>query len=46
MMLKPETAKIGGIITIIFSIFSIIIGGGLIIGMVLGVIGGILGLIS
>ncbi len=46
MMLKPKTAKIGGVITLIFSVFSIIIGGGFILGMVLGIIGGILGLIS
>ena len=46
MMLKPETAKIGGVITLIFSVFSIIIGGGFVLGMILGIIGGIVGLIS
>ncbi len=42
MMLKPETAKIGGVITLIFSVFTIIIGGGFILGMILGIIGRIL----
>jgi hypothetical protein len=35
---------IGGILVLIFSILSIIIGGGFIIGLILGIIGGALGL--
>jgi hypothetical protein len=40
----PGKETIGGILVIIFSIFSIIVGGGFILGLVLGVIGGVLGL--
>ena len=40
----PGKEVIGGILVIIFSILSIVIGGGFIIGLILGIIGGILGL--
>ena len=40
----PRKETVGGIIVIIFSILSIIIGGGFIIGLILGIIGGLLGL--
>ena len=35
---------IGGILVIIFSIISIVIGGGFLLGLILGIIGGVLGL--
>jgi Na+-driven multidrug efflux pump len=44
LMRKPEKAKIGAILVLIFSILSIVIGGGFVIGMILGIIGGALGL--
>ena len=44
LIYMPGKETIGGILVIIFSIFSIFIGGGFIIGLVIGVIGGILGL--
>lgn len=40
----PGREVIGGILVLIFSILSIIIGGGFIIGLILGIIGGALGL--
>ena len=44
LMRKPGKAKIGAILVLIFSILSIVIGGGFVIGMILGIIGGALGL--
>ena len=44
LMYIPGKATYGGILAIFFSIFSIIIGGGFIIGLILGILGGILGL--
>ena len=41
---RMETA--GGIIVIIFSVLSILVGSGWLIGLILGVIGGILGLLK
>ncbi|UCC33908.1 MAG: hypothetical protein JSW53_02590 [Candidatus Bathyarchaeota archaeon] len=40
----PGRETVGGVIVIIFSILSIFIGGGFLLGLVLGIIGGILGL--
>ena len=44
LIYMPGKETIGGIIVIIFSILSIFIGGGFLIGLILGIIGGILGL--
>ena len=44
LIYMPGKETIGSILVIIFSIISIIIGGGFIIGLILGIIGGILGL--
>ena len=44
LIYMPGKEVIGGIIVIIFSIFSIVIGGGFLIGLIIGIIGGILGL--
>ena len=44
MMMKPGKETAGGIIVLIFSILSIIIGGGFLIGMILGIVGGALAL--
>jgi hypothetical protein len=44
MIYRPGREMVGGILVIIFSILSIIIGGGFIIGLILGIIGGALGL--
>ena len=44
LIYMPEKETIGGILVIIFSILSIVIGGGFFIGLILGIIGGILGL--
>jgi hypothetical protein len=38
---KPETKKAWGILIIVFSIPSVITGGGFIIGFILGIIGGV-----
>ena len=40
----PGKETIGGILVIIFSILSIVIGGSFLIGLILGIIGGALGL--
>jgi hypothetical protein len=40
----PSKVRTGGIIVLIFSIISIIAGGGFVIGLILGLIGGILAL--
>jgi hypothetical protein len=44
LIYMPGKETIGGIMVIIFSIVSIVIGGGFLIGLILGIIGGILGL--
>lgn len=44
MYSKPRQAKAWGAIVLVFSLLSIIIGGGFIIGMILGIVGGALGL--
>jgi hypothetical protein len=38
---KPENKKAWGILIMVFSILSVITGGGFIIGFILGIIGGI-----
>lgn len=37
---KPASNKVGGAIVVVFSIFSVITGGGFIIGLIFGIIGG------
>lgn len=44
LIYMPGKEVAGGILVIIFSLFSIIIGGGFIIGLILGIIGGALGI--
>lgn len=44
LIYMPGKETIGGILVIIFSILSILIGGGFLIGLILGIIGGALGL--
>ena len=44
LICMPGKEIIGGILVIIFSILSIFIGGGFLIGLILGIIGGALGL--
>ncbi len=44
LIYMPGKETIGSILVIIFSIISIVIGGGFLIGLILGIIGGILGL--
>ena len=44
LRIKPAKKKVWGIIIVIFSIPSVITGGGLIIGFILGIIGGVLAL--
>jgi len=40
----PGKEVVGGILVIIFSLLSVITGGGFLIGLILGIIGGALGL--
>lgn len=44
LIYTPGKEMIGGILVLIFSIISIITGGGFFIGLILGIIGGALGL--
>lgn len=44
LIYTPGREMIGGILVLIFSIISIITGGGFFIGLILGIIGGALGL--
>jgi len=44
LIYMPGKEVIGGILVLIFSILSIVIGGGFLIGLILGIIGGALGL--
>ena len=44
LIYMPGKEVIGGILVLIFSILSIFIGGGFIIGLILGIIGGALGI--
>ncbi len=45
-LIKTGRSKAGGIIVIIFSLFSIVSGGGFIVGLVLGVVGGMAGIVG
>lgn len=42
---QPQQHVIWGILVLLFSIFSLVIGGGFIIGFILGLVGGILALV-
>lgn len=42
---NPRMHVGAGVIVLLFSIFSLIIGGGFIIGFILGLVGGILGIV-
>ncbi len=42
---NPNMHAAGGILVLLFSIFSLIIGGGFILGFILGLVGGILGIV-
>jgi Family of unknown function (DUF6114) len=42
---KPEMHKGAGILVLLFSIFSLVIGGGFFIGFILGLVGGILAIV-
>ncbi len=44
LIYNPKTVTAGGIIVLVFSIFSFLSGGGFVIGMILGIVGGALGL--
>lgn len=44
MMRDPQKVKVGSILVLVFSILSLPIGGGFLIGSLLAIIGGILGL--
>jgi hypothetical protein len=44
LIYMPGKEIIGGILVLIFSILSIIIGGGFVLGLILGIIGGALGI--
>ena len=44
LIYMPGKEVIGGILVLIFSILSIFVGGGFLIGLILGIIGGALGL--
>lgn len=46
LIYMPGREVIGGILVLIFSILSIIIGGGFFIGLILGIVGGILGIVK
>lgn len=43
---NPREHVTWGIIIIIFSVLSLVIGGGFVIGMIFGLIGGVLALVS
>ena len=46
LIYMPGREMIGGILVLVFSILSIFIGGGFLIGLILGIIGGILGILK
>jgi hypothetical protein len=46
LIFMPGKEMVGGIIVLIFSLLSIVTGGGFLVGLILGVIGGILGLMK
>ena len=45
LWMKPQSHVAAGVIILLFSLFSIISGGGFIIGLILGIVGGILGIV-
>lgn len=45
MYMRPAQHVAWGVVVLLFSLFSIIIGGGFIIGLILGLVGGILGIV-
>lgn len=45
MYMRPQQHVMWGVVVLLFSLFSIIIGGGFIIGLILGLVGGILGIV-
>src|SRR2546430_2749037 len=45
LWMKPHSHVAAGVIILLFSLFSIISGGGFIIGLILGIVGGILGIV-
>jgi hypothetical protein len=46
LIYNPGTQVVGGVIVIVFSALSIIVGGGWLIGLILGIIGGVICLIK
>jgi len=44
LIYKPGNETAGGIIVLLFSVLSILTGGGYLVGFLLGIIGGVLGL--
>lgn len=46
LIYMPGREVLGGILVLVFSILSIIIGGGFFIGLILGIVGGILGIVK
>lgn len=46
LIYMPGKEVLGGIMVLVFSILSIIIGGGFLIGLILGIVGGILGIVK
>jgi len=44
LIYRPGKEILGGILVLVFSILSIIIGGGFFIGLILGIVGGALGI--
>jgi hypothetical protein len=45
LWMNPQMHVGAGVIVLLFSLFSIVIGGGFIIGLILGIVGGILGIV-
>ena len=45
LWMKPQSHVAAGVIILLFSLFSIMSGGGFIIGLILGIVGGILGIV-
>ncbi len=46
VMIYMRKEVIGGVLVLIFSLISILAGGGFIIGLILGIVGGILGMLK
>ena len=45
MWMNPKSHVAAGVLVLLFSLFSIAIGGGFFLGLILGIIGGILGIV-